>query len=150
MTSGDIVTTITGHLGQDGELRFTPSGSAVYNVNIANTPRRFNKQSNEWEDGDTTWVRLNIWRQMAEHCAETLVKGMRVVVTGRLRNRKWTDNDGQDRWSLEMDVDEIGPSLKYATAKVSKTTGGGGPTPPPPEDPWAGAASGGGDDAPPW
>jgi single-strand DNA-binding protein len=128
--AGETVVTIIGSLGQDPELRFSPSGAAVCNFSVGSTPRTFNKQTNEWVDGDTLWMRCAVWRDAAEHCAETLERGMRVIVTGRLKQRTWEDKDGLKRTVVEMDVDEVGPSLRYATAKVTKASrqgnGGGG------------------------
>lgn len=124
--------TITGNLSADPELRFTPSGVAVANFTIADTPRWFDKQSNEWKDGETLWMRCSIWREAAENVAESLTKGARVMATGKLTQRHY-EKDGVKFTVIEMTVDEISPSLKYATAKVTKTppkdrggNGGGG------------------------
>lgn len=125
--AGETALTIVGNLTQDPELRFTPSGAAVANFTVASTPRTFDRQSNEWKDGETLFMRCSIWREAAENVAESLQRGMRVVVTGRLKSRSWEDKEsGQKRTVMEMDVDEIGPSLRYATAKVTRTQRGGG------------------------
>jgi single-strand DNA-binding protein len=112
--------TITGNLTADPELRFTPSGVAVANFTIATTPRVFNKAKNEWEDGEALFLRCNLWKEAAENVTESLTKGMRVIATGKLRQRSWEDKEGKKRDSTELEVDEIGPSLKYAHARVSK------------------------------
>lgn len=125
--AGETALTIVGNLTQDPELRFTPSGAAVANFTVASTPRTFDRQSNEWKDGETLFMRCSIWREAAENVAESLQRGMRVVVTGRLKSRSWEDKEtGQKRSVMEMDVDEVGPSLRYATAKVTRTQRGGG------------------------
>jgi single-strand DNA-binding protein len=167
--AGDTVITVVGNLTGDPELRFTPSGAAVANFTVASTPRTLDKATNEWKDGEALFLRCSIWRQAAENVAESLQKGMRVVVQGRLKQRSYEVN-GEKRTSYELDVEEVGPSLKYATAKVNKTTrgagGGGGfggaPAGPgggaPTDDPWAtsapaaGGGSGGGgwSDEPPF
>lgn len=117
--TGEPVITVVGNLASDPELRFTPSGAAVANVTIASTPRTYNKQTSEWEDGTTLWMRGSIWREAAENVAESLQKGARVIATGRLKQRDY-DKDGEKRTAYEMDIDEIGPSMKYATARVTK------------------------------
>ena len=126
--AGETVITVVGNLVDDPELRFTPSGAAVANFRIASTPRTFDRQTNEWKDGDALFLSCSIWRQAAENVAESLQKGMRVVVQGRLKSRQYETREGEKRTVMEIDVDEIGPSLKYATAKVTRTTrqGGGG------------------------
>ena len=125
--AGETTLTIIGNLTQDPELRFTPSGAAVANFTVASTPRTFDRQSNEWKDGETLFMRCSVWREAAENVAESLQRGMRVVVTGRLVSRSWEDKEsGQKRSVMEMQVDEVGPSLRYATAKVNKTQRGGG------------------------
>ena len=127
--AGETIICVVGNLTADPELKFTPSGSAVANFTVASTPRTFNKASNEWEDGETLFLRSSIWREAAENVAESLTRGTRVVVQGRLVSRSWEDKEtGQKRSVMEMQVDEIGPSLRYATAKVNKTqrSGGGG------------------------
>jgi single-strand DNA-binding protein len=128
--AGDTVITVVGNLTDDPELRFTPSGAAVANFTVASTPRTFNRQSNAWEDGDTLFMRCSVWRQPAENVAESLVRGTRVVVTGRLKQRSYETREGEKRTVVELEVDEIGPSLRYATAKVQKTqrSGTGGPS----------------------
>ena len=112
--------TLVGNLTADPELRYTPSGHPVANFNVASTPRNLNKQTNQWEDGETLFVRCAVWRDAAENAANSLTKGMRVIVTGRLRARTWQTERGEQRTSLEMDVDEFGPSLKWARAQVQK------------------------------
>jgi single-strand DNA-binding protein len=170
--AGETVITVVGNLTDDPELRFTPSGAAVASFTVASTPRTFDKNSNEWKDGDALFLRCSIWRQAAENVAESLTKGMRVVVQGRLRQRSYETREGEKRTVVELDVEEVGPSLKYATAKVTKAARGGGggggfggdsrggwgggpgggsgggqqnSGPAPQEDPWAtGGGSGGG------
>ena len=112
---------ITGNLVEDVELRFTPSGAAVANFRIASTPRTFDRQSNTWKDGETLFMRCAAWKDLGENVAESLTKGMRVNVEGRLKSRSWDDKDGTKRTVMELEVDEIGPSLRYATAKVQRT-----------------------------
>jgi single-strand DNA-binding protein len=127
--AGEPVITVIGNLTDDPELRFTPSGAAVANFTVASTPRTLNKQTNEWEDGEAMFLRCSIWRQAAENVAESLQKGARVIVNGRMRARTWEDREGNKRTSFEIDVDEIGPSLRFATAKVvraGRSSGGGG------------------------
>jgi single-strand DNA-binding protein len=172
--AGETTITVVGNLTADPELRFTPSGAAVASFTVASTPRTFDKASGEWKDGDALFMRCSIWRQAAENVAESLTRGARVVVTGRLKQRSFETREGEKRTVVEMDVDEVGPSLKYATAKVNKVSrgggggfggggagggGGGGQSAPPADDPWgsappAGGSSGGGgggfDDEPPF
>jgi single-strand DNA-binding protein len=126
--AGETVITVVGNLVDDPELRFTPSGAAVANFRIASTPRTFDRQTNEWKDGEALFLSCSVWRQAAENVAESLQRGMRVVVQGRLKSRSYEDREGQKRTVFEIEVEEVGPSLKYATAKVSRTTrqGGGG------------------------
>ncbi|MCW2612411.1 MAG: single-strand DNA-binding protein [Actinomycetota bacterium] len=124
--AGDTVITVIGNLTDDPELRFTPSGAAVANFTIASTPRIMDKQTNEWKDGDALFLRCSIWRQAAENVAETLTRGARVIAQGRLVQRSYETREGEKRTVVELQVDEIGPSLRYATAKVSKTSRGGG------------------------
>jgi single-strand DNA-binding protein len=126
--AGDTVITVVGNLTADPELRFTPSGAAVANFTVASTPRQFDRQSNEWKDGDTLFMRCSIWREAAENVAESLTKGTRVVVQGRLVQRSYETREGEKRTVVEMQVDEVGPSLRYATAKVTRSqrSGGGG------------------------
>ena len=125
--AGDTTITIIGNLTQDPELRFTPNGAAVANFTVASTPRSFDRQSNDWKDGETLFMRCSVWREAAENVAESLTRGARVIVSGRLVSRSWDDKEtGQKRTVMEMQVDEVGPSLRYATAKVNKTQRGGG------------------------
>jgi len=124
--AGETVITVVGNLVDDPELRFTPSGAAVANFRIASTPRTFDRQANEWKDGDALFLSCSVWRQAAENVAESLTKGMRVVVQGRLRQRSYEDREGQRRTVVELEVDEVGPSLRYATAKVTRASRGGG------------------------
>ncbi|EAP98004.1 single-strand DNA-binding protein [Janibacter sp. HTCC2649] len=123
--AGETVITIVGNLTGDPELRFTPSGAAVANFTVASTPRTFDRQSNEWKDGETLFMRCSVWRDAAENVAESLARGTRVIVTGRLKSRSYDTKEGEKRTVIELDVDEVGPSMKYATAKVNKTTRGG-------------------------
>ena len=127
--AGDTVITVVGNLTDDPELRFTPSGAAVANFTVASTPRTFKRETNSWEDGETLFLRCSIWRQAAENVAESLTRGTRVIVQGRLVSRSYEDREGQKRTVNELQVDEIGPSLTWATAKVtraSRQSGGGG------------------------
>lgn len=170
MAVGDTTITVVGNLTADPDLRFTPSGAAVANFTVASTPRVFDRQSGEWKDGDALFLRCNIWREAAENVAESLTRGSRVIVTGRLRQRSFETREGEKRTVYEVEVDEIGPSLRYATAKINKASrggggggfGGGGGAPsqmassgaPPAEDPWGSAPAsgsfGGADDEPPF
>jgi single-strand DNA-binding protein len=145
MAAGDTVITIVGNLVDDPELRFTPSGAAVAKFRIASTPRFMDRQTNEWKDGESLFLSCNVWRQAAENVAETLQRGMRVIVQGRLKQRSYETKEGEKRTVYEIEVDEVGPSLRSATAKVNKTqrgTGGGGfgGGSAPDNDPWASAA----------
>ena len=126
--AGETIITVVGNLTDDPELRFTPSGAAVANFTVASTPRTFDRQSQEWKDGEALFLRCNVWRQAAENVAESLQRGMRVVVQGRLKARTYETREGEKRTVFEIEVDEIGPSLKFATAKVNRTSrqGGGG------------------------
>lgn len=127
--AGDTVITIIGNLTGDPELRFTPSGAAVANFTVASTPRQFDRTSNDWKDGETLFMRCSVWRDAAENVAESLQRGTRVLVSGRLKSRSYETKEGEKRTVVELDVDEVGPSLKYATAKVNRTqrgTGSGG------------------------
>ncbi|MGW1493656.1 single-stranded DNA-binding protein [Streptomyces sp. NBC_00191] len=124
--AGETVITVVGNLVDDPELRFTPSGAAVAKFRVASTPRIFDKQTNEWKDGEGLFLTCSVWRQAAENVAESLTRGMRVVVQGRLKQRSYEDREGVKRTVYELDVEEVGPSLKNATAKVTKTTGRGG------------------------
>jgi single-strand DNA-binding protein len=154
--AGDTVITVIGNLTADPELRFTQSGAAVANFTVASTPRTFDRQSGEWKDGEALFMRCNIWRQSAENVAESLTRGARVIVSGRLKQRSFETREGEKRTVVELEVDEIGPSLRYATAKVNKVSRGsggggfgGGSGGAPADDPWgsappAGSGSGGG------
>ena len=124
--AGDTVITIIGNLTGDPELRFTPSGAAVANFTVASTPRQFDRQSNEWKDGETLFMRCSVWRDAAENVAESLQRGTRVLVSGRLKSRSYETKEGEKRTVVELEVDEVGPSLRYATAKVNRTQRGGG------------------------
>jgi single-strand DNA-binding protein len=126
--AGETIITVVGNLVDDPELRFTPSGAAVANFRIASTPRTFDRQTNEWKDGDALFLSCSVWRQAAENVAESLQKGMRVVVQGRLKSRQYETREGEKRTVMEIEVEEVGPSLKYATAKVTRAqrSGGGG------------------------
>lgn len=171
MAAGETTVTVVGNLTADPELRFIPSGAAVANFTVASTPRIYDRQSGEWKDGEALFMRCSVWREAAENVAESLTRGARVVVTGRLRQRSFETREGEKRTVIELEVDEIGPSLRYATAKINKvsrggggggfgggqaqpaaeaaaTSGGAG------EDPWGSAPTtgsfGGGDDEPPF
>lgn len=166
--AGDTTITVVGNLTADPELRFTPSGAAVANFTVASTPRIYDRQSGEWKDGEALFLRCNIWREAAENVAESLTRGARVIVQGRLKQRSFETREGEKRTVFEVEVDEIGPSLRYATAKVNKvsrsggggggfgSSGGGGSAPrsEQKDDPWGSApASGsfaGSDDEPPF
>ena len=144
--TGEVYTTIVGNLTADPELRFTQSGAAVVSFTVASTPRIFDRQSGEWKDGDALFMRCNAWRQVAENVSESLFRGNRVLVTGRLKQRSFENKEGERRTVVELEVEEVGPSLRYATAKVSKVSrsggegGFGGQQPrgdaPPARDPW--------------
>jgi single-strand DNA-binding protein len=168
--AGDTIITVVGNLTADPELRFTPSGAAVANFTVASTPRQLDKQSGEWKDGEALFLRCNIWRQAAENVAETLTRGSRVIVSGRLKQRSYETREGEKRTVVELEVDEVGPSLRYATAKVNKVSrgsggggfggggggysgGGSGSGGAPADDPWGSApaaGSGGMDEEPPF
>ncbi len=122
--AGETVITVVGNLTADPELRFTPSGAAVASFTVASTPRTMDRTTNEWKDGDALFLRCSIWRQAAENVAESLTRGMRVVVQGRLQQRSYETREGEKRTVVEMQVDEVGPSLRYATAKVNRTQRG--------------------------
>jgi single-strand DNA-binding protein len=124
--AGETVITVVGNLVDDPELRFTPSGAAVAKFRVASTPRTFDRQTNEWKDGDSLFLTCSVWRQAAENVAESLTKGTRVVVQGRLKQRSYEDREGIKRTVYDLDVDEVGASLRNATAKITKTTGRGG------------------------
>jgi len=155
--AGDTVITVVGNLTADPELRFTPSGAAVANFTVASTPRTFDKNSNEWKDGEALFLRCSVWRQAAENVAESLQRGTAVIVQGRLKQRSYETKEGEKRTVYELDVDEVGPSLKWATAKVTKASRGGGGGgfggsnggsnggggAPAGDDPWASAPAGG-------
>ncbi|MBT2882687.1 single-stranded DNA-binding protein [Streptomyces sp. McG5] len=150
--AGETVITVVGNLVDDPELRFTPSGAAVAKFRVASTPRTFDRQTNEWKDGESLFLTCSVWRQAAENVAESLQRGMRVIVQGRLKQRSYEDREGIKRTVYELDVDEVGASLRNATAKVTKTTGRGGPGGgqqqggggAPADDPWATSAPSGG------
>lgn len=159
--AGETIVTLVGNLVDDPELRFTPSGAAVANFRIASTPRTYDKASGEWKDGESLFLSCSVWRQAAENVAESLQRGMRVIIQGRLKQRSYDDRDGNKRTVFEIDVDEVGPSLKSATAKVTKATrssgdqggsfGGGGQSGGAPQnDPWASPAGGQAPQNDPW
>ncbi|MFY1599699.1 single-stranded DNA-binding protein [Micromonospora sp. WMMD737] len=169
MAAGDTNITVVGNLTADPELRFTPSGAAVANFTVASTPRIYDRQSGEWKDGEALFLRCNIWREAAENVAESLTRGSRVIVQGRLKQRSFETREGEKRTVVEVEVDEIGPSLRYATAKVNKVSRGGGggggfgggggggssrASEQPKDDPWGSAPAsgsfGGADDEPPF
>ena len=142
--ASDTTVTVVGNLTADPELRFTPSGAAVANFTVASTPRTFDRQSNEWKDGDPLFLPCSIWRQAAEHVAESLTKGTRVIVQGRLKQRSYDDREGNKRTICEVEVEEVGPSLTWATARVTRNDrSGAGQSRPqaqqqrPAGDPWA-------------
>ncbi|MFE5189208.1 single-stranded DNA-binding protein [Streptomyces sp. NPDC056628] len=137
--AGETVITVVGNLVDDPELRFTPAGVAVAKFRIASTPRTFNKTTNAWEDGEALFLTCSVWRQAAEHVAESLARGLRVIVQGRLKQRSYEDKEQVKRTVYELDVDEVGPSLTFATAKVTKASGGQRQGGAPNADPWAGA-----------
>jgi len=142
--AGDTTITVIGNLTADPELRFTPSGAAVASFTVASTPRTFDRATGEWRDGEALFLRCNIWRQAAENVAESLTRGMRVLVSGRLRQRSFETREGEKRTVVELEVDEIGPSLRYATAKVNKVSRGQGSggygAGSPVDDPWGAVA----------
>jgi single-strand DNA-binding protein len=125
--AGETTITLVGNLTADPELRFTPSGAAVANFTVASTPRTFDRNSGEWRDGEAMFINCAVWRQAAENVAESLQKGMRVIVQGRLKSRSFETREGEKRTVFEIDVDEIGPALRYATARVTRNPGGGRP-----------------------
>jgi single-strand DNA-binding protein len=144
--AGETPITVVGNLTADPELRFTPSGAAVANFTVGSTPRTFDRQSNEWKDGEALFLNCSVWRQAAENAAESLTRGMRVIVSGRLKARSYETREGEKRTVFEIDVDEVGPSMKYATAKVTKTSrsgGGQGFQSGGNDDPWASNSGGG-------
>ena len=161
--AGETIMTVIGNLTADPELRFTASGAAVANFTVASTPRTFDRSTGEWKDGEALFLRCNIWRQPAENVAESLTRGARVIVSGRLKQRSFETKEGEKRTVIELEVDEIGPSLRYATAKINRaqrSDGGGGggygssgggygnsggsrPAPAPSDDPWGSAPAAG-------
>ena len=145
MAAGDTQITLIGNLTNDPELRFTPSGAAVAKFTVASTPRYMDRNTNEWKDGDTLFLSCQIWRQAAENVAESLTRGMRVIVSGRLKQRSYETKEGEKRTVYEVEVDEVGPSLRNATAKVTKTTRQGGFSAPTEttEEPWTANVGGG-------
>ena len=151
--AGETIITIVGNLTADPELRYTQNGLPVANFTIASTPRTFDRQANEWKDGEALFLRASVWRDFAEHVAGSLTKGMRVVATGRLKQRSYQDREGNNRTAIELEIDEIGPSLRYATAQVTRAASGGGGGQPRQqqvaEEPWStpGSSSGGTADA---
>lgn len=124
--AGETIITVVGNLTADPELRYTQNGLAVANFTIASTPRTFDRQANDWKDGEALFLRASCWREFAEHVAGSLTKGSRVVATGRLKQRSYETKEGEKRTSIELEVDEIGPSLRYATAQVTRASSGGG------------------------
>jgi single-strand DNA-binding protein len=170
MAAGDTQITLVGNLVDDPQLRYTPTGQAVANFRVASTPRLFDRNTNEWKDGDSLFLSCNVWRQAAENVAESLQRGMRVIVSGRLRQRSYETKEGEKRTVYEIEVDEVGPSLRNASAKVTKSNrstgggfgggpsggsgqsgyGGGGGGGRPADDPWASDSGGGDSDEPPF
>ncbi|MHB1171282.1 MAG: single-stranded DNA-binding protein [Lacisediminihabitans sp.] len=143
--AGETVITVVGNLTSDPELRYTQNGLAVANFTIASTPRSFDRASNDWKDGEALFLRASVWREFAEHVAGSLTKGSRVIATGRLKQRSYETKEGEKRTSMELEIDEIGPSLRYATAQVTRTSssregGAGGGRGQVTEEPWAAAA----------
>jgi single-strand DNA-binding protein len=124
--AGETIITVVGNLTSDPELRYTQNGLAVANFTIASTPRNFDRQANEWKDGEALFLRASVWRDFAEHVAGSLAKGSRVIATGRLKQRSYETREGEKRTAIELEVDEIGPSLRYATAQVTRSAGGSG------------------------
>lgn len=140
--ANDTTITVIGNLTNDPELRFTPAGAAVANFTIASTPRTFDRNSNEWKDGEALFLRCSVWREAAENVAESLTKGMRVILSGDLKQRSYETKEGEKRTVIELEVQEIGPSLKYANAKVNRTQRTGGNTSQPAQAPAAGGWGG--------
>ena len=124
--AGETPITVIGNIVAEPELRFTPAGAAVCNFRVASTPRRYNSQTNQWEDGEAMFLTCNAWRQLGENTAESLAKGMRVIVTGKLKQRSFQTREGDNRTVFEIDVEEVGPSLRYATTQVNRNTREGG------------------------
>ena len=158
MAAGDIAVTVVGNLTNDPELRFTPSGAAVASFTVASSSRVLDKTTNEWKDGETVFMRCSVWRQYAENVAESLTKGTRVIVSGRLKQRSYETREGEKRQVMELEVEDVGPALRYATAKVTRTQSqgggfgggnGGGGASAPADDPWA-SSPGAGFDEPPF
>ena len=159
MAAGDIAVTVVGNLTNDPELRFTPSGAAVASFTVASSSRVLDKTTNEWKDGETVFMRCSVWRQYAENVAESLTQGTRVIVSGRLKQRSYETREGEKRQVMELEVEDVGPALRYATAKVTRTqsqgggfgggNGGGGGASAPADDPWA-SSPGAGFDEPPF
>lgn len=146
--AGETIITVVGNLTADPELRYTQNGLPVANFTIASTPRTFDRASGEWKDGEALFLRASVWRDFAEHVAGSLTKGSRVIATGRLKQRSYQDREGNNRTSIELEVDEIGPSLRYATAQVTRAAGGGaGGRGQVADEPWSTPASPGGADA---
>ena len=146
--AGETVITVVGNLTSDPELRYTQNGLAVANFTIASTPRTFDRAANDWKDGEALFLRASVWREFAEHVAGSLTKGSRVIATGRLKQRSYETKEGEKRTSIELEVDEIGPSLRYATASVTRAQSSrGGATAGAVEEPWAAAAPSAGSSA---
>jgi single-strand DNA-binding protein len=156
VAAGDITVTVIGNLTNDPELRFTPSGAAVASFTVASSSRVLDKTTNEWKDGDTVFMRCSVWRQYAENVAESLTKGTRVIVSGRLKQRSYETREGEKRTVMELEVEDVGPALRYATAKVNRVqrqgggygeggsgSSGGSFGSAPTDDPWASSAAGG-------
>ncbi|MDR7113904.1 single-strand DNA-binding protein [Microbacterium trichothecenolyticum] len=140
--TGETIITVVGNLTADPELRYTQTGLPVANFTIASTPRSFDRAANEWKDGEALFLRASVWREFAEHVAGSMHKGMRVIATGRLRQRSYQDREGVTRQAVELEVDDIGPSLRYATAQVVRAAGNGGAAKPAAQDQWATAQPG--------
>ncbi|HWR85122.1 MAG TPA: single-stranded DNA-binding protein [Rhodoglobus sp.] len=148
--AGETIITVVGNLTSDPELRYTQSGQAVANFTIASTPRTLDRQTNEWKDGEALFLRASCWREFAEHVAGSLTKGSRVIAQGRLKQRSYETKEGEKRTSIELEIDEIGPSLRYATAQVTRASSGGGggggaSRGQVADQPWAASAPAGGD-----
>ena len=153
--AGETVITVVGNLTADPELRYTQNGLPVANFTIASTPRTFDRQANEWKDGEALFLRASVWREFAEHVAGSLTKGMRVIAQGRLRQRSYQDREGNNRTAIELEVDEIGPSLRYATAQVTRAASNGGgqssrPQQQVSDEPWSTPGSSGSSSADAW
>lgn len=141
--AGETPITIVGNIVADPELRFTPAGAAVCNFRVASTPKRFNSQTNQWEDGEALFLTCNAWKQLGENTAESLAKGMRVIVTGKLKQRSFQTREGDNRTVFEIDVEEVGPSLRYATAQVNRNPREGGGQQSPAQQQWNQASQNG-------